>query len=101
MRLDHVPMNLVGTLAHGASYGVLQPPLKVLPDGHATCVEDEASVSVGHRFGELLTRFLTGLAGDVAPPRDSSRVDGVGAPVADLLTVPLVLVYRAFSVTVL
>jgi hypothetical protein len=33
----------------------------VLPYCQGTIVEDEAAVSVGHRFGELLTYLLTGL----------------------------------------
>src|SRR5215217_3262994 len=99
--LDHVPVHLEGARAHGAAYGVFQPPLQVFPNRQAPGIEDEPAVPIGHRFGELLAHLLPGLPRDVATLWAASRVDRVGSPVADLLAVSLVLVYRALAVAVL
>ncbi len=63
-RYDVLPPadNLVAiesALSHGAAHGVVKPPLKVLAHGLILGVEDEPTIPVGHRLGELFRRPLS------------------------------------------
>src|SRR5215213_1847809 len=101
MRLNHVPVNLVGAKAHGAPHGVLQPACEVFPDRKAPCIEDKALSAAAQGLDELVVYFVSCLARHVAALGAFRRVYPVGSPVAYLLAVLLVGVDRAFAVALL
>ena len=53
VRVGHVLVRLVGALADRAPYGILEPPLDVLPDRKASVLEDQSAIPVRHRPREL------------------------------------------------
>src|SRR5829696_2555314 len=90
-----------GILLDGVPYRAVEPLFQVLTQRKVAGVKDEPAVPVGHRLGELVADFFTGLTADVAALGAFPRLDPVGSPVADLLPVFLVRIDRAFTVAVL
>ncbi len=78
MQPDKPLITLVGARHHDAPHRVLKPPLQVLSDRKAPCVEDYPAVSVSHRLGQLLAYLFPSLPGDVAALRPFRCVDCVG-----------------------
>src|SRR5919112_5816153 len=86
-------VGLVRALSNASPYRGLKPPLQVFSHRLPVNIEDESAISIRYRHCEFLACFFPRLARDVAPLWTGNRVNGVGASVADLLPVFLMLVY--------
>ena len=101
VRANSVLVSFVCALTHRASHRNFEPPIQVLPHRQAPSIENEPTVPVGHCLRKFSAHFLTGLTGNVAALRAIGRMYRVGSAVANLLSVPLVLVYRALAIAIL
>src|SRR5215211_7022222 len=86
-------VGLVSALPNASPYRGLKPPLQVLSHRLPVNIEDESAISIRYRPCEFLAYFFTCLARDVASLWTGDGVDSVGASVANLLPVPVVLIY--------